>query len=68
MLSLLDLRFVFCSRDLNVLRAQRIIGFFYRRNYPQINEVEKADHVIVIECVCCVNKTFRFMLISSNLC
>ena len=28
MLSLRDLRFVLCSRDLDVLRAQRIIGFF----------------------------------------
>ena len=27
--SLRDLRFVFCSRDLDVRRAQRIIGFFY---------------------------------------
>ena len=27
-LSLRDLCFVFCSRDLDVLRAQRIIGFF----------------------------------------
>ena len=28
MFSLRDLRFVLCSRDLDVLRAQRIIGFF----------------------------------------
>ena len=28
MSSLLDLCFVLCSRDLDVLRAQRIIGFF----------------------------------------
>ena len=28
MFSLRDLRFVRCSRDLDVLRAQRIIGFF----------------------------------------
>ena len=28
MFSLCDLRFVLCSRDLDVLRAQRIIGFF----------------------------------------
>ena len=28
MFSLRDLRFVLCSLDLNVLRAQRIIGFF----------------------------------------
>ena len=28
MFSLRDLRFVFCSRDLDVLRAQMIMGFF----------------------------------------
>ena len=28
MFSLRDLRFVLCSRDLDVLRAQRIMGFF----------------------------------------
>ena len=28
MLSLPDLRLVLCSRDLDVLRAQRIMGFF----------------------------------------
>ena len=36
MFSLRDLRFVLCSRDLDVLRAQRIIGFYL--NYPQIIE------------------------------
>ena len=30
-LSLRDLRLVLCSRDLDVLRAQRIIGFFLIR-------------------------------------
>ena len=44
MFSLLDLRFVLCSRDLDVLRAQRIMSFFY----PQINEVGKSDHMGVI--------------------
>ena len=44
MFSLRDLRFVRCSRDIDVLRAQRIIGFF-NLNYPQINEVPKSDHV-----------------------
>ena len=29
MFLLLDLCFMFCSRDVNVLRAQRIIGFFH---------------------------------------
>ena len=43
MFLLLDLRFVFCSRDLDVLRAQRIIGFL--SYYPQINEVAKSYHV-----------------------
>ena len=28
MFSLRDLRFLLCSRDLDVLRTQRIIGFF----------------------------------------
>ena len=37
-----DLRFVLCSRDLDIPRAQRIIGF----NYPQINEVGKSDHIV----------------------
>ena len=45
MLSLLDLRFVLCSLDLDVLRAQRIM-FFYL-NYPQINKVGKSDHMAV---------------------
>ena len=44
-LSLRDLRFVVCSRDLDILRAQRIIGFL---NYPQVNEVGKFwSHVHV---------------------
>ena len=30
MFSLRDLRFVLCSRDLNVLRAQRIMGFLFQ--------------------------------------
>ena len=42
MFSLRDLCFVFCSRDLDVLRAQRL---FYL-NYPQINEAGKSDHVV----------------------
>ena len=42
MFSLRHLRFVLCSLDLDVQRAQRIMGFF---NYPQINEVGKSDHV-----------------------
>ena len=42
MFSLCDLRFLLCSRDLDVLRVQRIIVFFLNLNYPQINEVEKS--------------------------
>ena len=44
MFSLRDLRFLLRSRDLDVLRAQRIIGFFYL-NYPQINKAGKSDHM-----------------------
>ena len=43
MFSLPDLRF-----NLDVLRAQRIIGSFYL-NYPQINEVRKSDYMAVTE-------------------
>ena len=39
MLSLLELHFVLCTLDLDVL--QRIMGFYF--NYPQINEVGKSD-------------------------
>ena len=35
--------FVFCSCNLDVLRAQRITDL----NYPQINEVMKSDHVFL---------------------
>ena len=44
MFSLRDLRFVLCSREVDVLRAQRIIGFSYLY-YPQIKEVGKPDHM-----------------------
>ena len=47
MRSLRGLRFLLCSRDLDVLRAQRIIGFF-NLNYPQINEVKKSDELLDI--------------------
>ena len=43
MFSLLDLSFVLCSRDLDILRAQRIMGFLL--NYPQSIEVRKSNHV-----------------------
>ena len=46
MFSLCDLCFLLCSRDLDVLRTQRIIGFLYL-HYPQINEVGKPHHVVV---------------------
>ena len=48
MFSLRDLRFVLCSRDLDVLRAQRIIGFFIF--YPQINDVRKG-HLFLELCL-----------------
>ena len=44
MFSLRDLRFVLRSRDLDVLRAQWIIGFF-NLNYPQINAIGKSGHM-----------------------
>ena len=47
MFSLLDLRFALCSRDLYILRAQRIIGFYL--NYPQINEIKVSDRMLIIE-------------------
>ena len=43
--SLLELRNVLCSRDLDVPRAQRIIGFFLI--YPQVNGVRKSDRMDV---------------------
>ena len=48
MLWLRDLRFVMCSRDLDVLSAQRITtsGAFFYLYYPQINEVEKSDQMV----------------------
>ena len=45
MFSLRDLCFALCPLELDVLRAQRIMGFSYL-NYPQINEVGKSDHVV----------------------
>ena len=46
MFSLRDLRFLLCSLDLDVLRVQRIIGFFLKLNHPQINKaVGKSGHV-----------------------
>ena len=44
MFSLLDLGFVLCSSDLDVLRTQRVMGFL---SYPQINAVRKSGHVVV---------------------
>ena len=45
MFSLFDLHFGLWSLGLRVLRTQRILGFFFNRNYPQINEVGKSDHM-----------------------
>ena len=50
--------FVLCSRDLNVLCAQRIVGFFYL-DYPQIHEVRKS-HRLVCFCDKCVEHFFSF--------
>ena len=47
---LLHLRFVLCSLDLDVQRAQRIIGFYL--NYPQISEVGKSDHMVLTFVAC----------------
>ena len=47
MFSLRDLRFALCSFYLDVLRAQRIIGFF-NLHYPQINEVRNSDYMTAI--------------------
>ena len=44
MFSLHDLHFLLCSRDLGVLRTQRIIGFFHF-TYPQISEVRKLENM-----------------------
>ena len=38
-----DLHFVLCSLELDVLRAQRIMGFLCY--YPQISEVGKSNHM-----------------------
>ena len=43
MFSLRDLRFLLCSLELDVLRAQRIMGFYL--DYPQINGVGKSDQM-----------------------
>ena len=50
MFSLHDLRLVLCSRDLDVLCVQRIMGFFTLITYIfthqlHINEVGKSDHM-----------------------
>ena len=45
MFSLRDWCFMLCSLDLDVLRLQRTMGFFYL-NYPQINGVVKSDHMV----------------------
>ena len=44
MFSLLDLRFMLCSHDLNELHVQRITLYDH---YPQINEVRNSDDVEV---------------------
>ena len=44
MFSLRDLRFVLCSRDLGILRAQRIIGIFNLITHNHHRAVENFDH------------------------
>ena len=46
MFSLRDLRFLLCSRDLDVLCAQRIIGFLI--SYPEINEAGECGHMVIV--------------------
>ena len=58
MFSLRDPHFVFCSRDLDVLRARRIMGFFYL-NYPQINEISKSDHMVYFDDKAMCKRRFR---------
>ena len=65
MFSLRDLRFVLCSLEVGILRAQRVMGFFYL-NYPQINAVaEKYDHM-VCTIVKLAYKTTTKKLINNN--
>ena len=44
MFLLFDLQFVLCSRDLDVLRTQRIMAFLFLI-YLQISEVRKSDNM-----------------------
>ena len=44
MLSLRDLLFVFCSRDLDVQRAQRIMGFYILVTHKST----RSDNVITL--------------------
>ena len=43
MFSLRDLRFVLCSRDLNVVRAQRIMGFL---SYFTHKSTRSENHMV----------------------
>ena len=54
--------FVICSLDLDVLRAQRIIGFLCY--YPQINGVGKSDHMDnnPVEYCCTRNHCWPFVM------
>ena len=45
MFSLRDLHFLLCSRDLDVLRTQRIIGFLILITHKSTRS-DKANHVV----------------------
>ena len=48
MSSLRDLCFALCSHEVDILRAQRIMGSFYL-NYPQINAVENSMREAILK-------------------
>ena len=48
MFSLRDLCFVLCSRDLDVLRAQRIMGIFILITHKSMG-FEKSDHTGLLQ-------------------
>ena len=45
MFSLRYLRFLLCSRDLDVLRAQRIMGFSYFKSNHKSRRSEKSNYM-----------------------
>ena len=65
--SLRDLRFVFCSLDLDVRRAQRIIGFFILptnqrgREIRQVLEGKLKQKVTTLLLLCCFLLSLRLL-------